>query len=178
MAPSTINCGFWRKFIEPSALPFSYTIKSFIMEKIAGVINQKFPQFNTILFNRSISEALYQMRCENVDYLIVLDEGENFLGIITEHDVASKVIFSGIELNVAQVGNYKTDDLPVATMEDSLEYALQLLENHNSKYLTVYDQFNFKGVLSIHDIIKVLLVKRQSMFTKAQPQRTGYPWNY
>ena len=63
------------------------------MEKIADVINQKYPQFNTILLSRTVTEALYQMRCENVDYLIVLDERENFIGILTEHDIASKVIW-------------------------------------------------------------------------------------
>ena len=148
------------------------------MEKIAEVFNQKYPQFNTILYNRSVSEALYQMRCENVDYLIVLDERENFLGVISEHDVASKVLFSNKDLETALIGDFMTTTLPVATMSDSLEYALQLLENHNCKYMAVYDLFNFKGVLSVHDIIKMALVKRQMVFESSQPQRTGYPWNY
>jgi len=148
------------------------------MEKIAEVINQKYPQFNTILYSRSVSDALFQMRCENVDYLIVLDEAENFIGLLTENDVISKVLLSGTDLDEAIIKNYMTTALPVATMGDSLEYALQLLENHNCKFLAVYDQFNFKGVLSIHDLVKVALVKRQNMFDEEQPQRTGYPWNY
>ena len=60
------------------------------MEKIAEVLNQKYPQFNTILYNRSVTDALFQMRCENVDYLIVLDEAENFLGLLTENDTCQE----------------------------------------------------------------------------------------
>lgn len=148
------------------------------MEKIADVINQKYPQFNTILLSRTLTEALYQMRCENVDYLIVLDEKENFIGLLTEHDIASKVLFCSGELDAVLVAEFMTTALPVATVDDSLEYALQILENHNCKYLAVYDKFNFKGVLTVHDLVKVALQKRQTVFDDVQQQRTGYPWNY
>ena len=148
------------------------------MEKIADVINQKYPQFNTILLSRTVTEALYQMRCENIDYLIVLDEKENFIGLLSEHDVASKVLFNNRELDVMLVAEFMTTSLPVATIDDSLEYALQILENNNCKYLAVYDKFNFKGVLSVHDLVKVALQKRQMVFDDVQQQRTGYPWNY
>lgn len=148
------------------------------MEKIAEVLNQKYPQFNTILYNRSVTDALFQMRCENVEFLIVLDESENFLGLLTENDIISKVLLSGKGFDEALIGSFATTTLPVATLDDSLEYAMQLLENHNCKFLAVYDQFTFKGVLSIHDIVKVALLKRQTVFAAEQPQRTGYPWNY
>lgn len=148
------------------------------MEKIAEVINQKYPQFNTILYNRSVSDALFQMRCENVDYLIVLDETENFVGLLTENDIISKALLSGKEFDDILVSSCASTNLPVATMDDSLEYALQLLENHNQRFLAVYDQFDFKGVLSIHDLVKVALVKRKLTFDAQQPQRTGYPWTY
>ena len=116
------------------------------MEKIADVINRKFPQFNTILFSDTVSDALYKMQCENVDYLIVMDEVKNFIGILTEQDIARKVLFNPKELDKCLVSGFMTSTLPVATMEDSVEYALQLLENYNSKYIAVYDQFVFKGI--------------------------------
>ena len=62
------------------------------MDKIADVLRRKYPQFNTILPSRTVNNALYQMCCENVDHLIVLDDQEQFAGILTGHDVASKVL--------------------------------------------------------------------------------------
>lgn len=148
------------------------------MEKIADVINRKYPQFNTIRCSRSVSNALFQMHCENVDFLIVLDEAETFVGILTEHDVASKVLFNENGLDKILVSEFMTSALPVCTMDDSVEYALQLLENYNSKFIAVYDQFDFKGVLNMQDLVKVALARRQQMFDVVQQQRQGYPWNY
>lgn len=148
------------------------------MEKLADVINRKFPQFNTIWFSSTVSDALYKMQTQNVDYLIVLDENENFVGILTEQDITRKVLFNPKELNQCLVVEFMTSTLPVATMDDSVEYAMQLLENYNSKYLAVYDQFDFKGILAMHDLVKVALAKRQTVFEDNQPQRQGYPWNY
>jgi signal-transduction protein with cAMP-binding, CBS, and nucleotidyltransferase domain len=148
------------------------------MEKIADVINQKFPQFNTIPFSSSVNDALSKMHCENVDYLIVMDENENFIGLLTEHDIASKVLFNPKELDQCRISEFMTASLPVATMDDSIEYALQLLENYKSKYLAVYNQFDFKGILNMQDLVKVALAKSQVLFSGMQPQRQGYPWNY
>ena len=148
------------------------------MEKIADVINPKFPQFNTIQFSQNVNDALSKMHCENVDYLIVMDENENFIGLLTEHDIASKVLFNPKELDQCRISEFMTSNLPVVTMDDSVEYALQLLENYKSKYVAVYDQFDFKGVLNMQDLIKVALSQRQTMFTGVLPQRQGYPWNY
>ena len=125
------------------------------MEKLADVINRKFPQFNTIWFSSTVSDALYKMQTQNVDYLIVLDENENFVGILTEQDITRKVLFNPKELNQCLVVEFMTSTLPVATMDDSVEYAMQLLENYNSKYLAVYDQFDFKGILAMPDLVKV-----------------------
>ena len=58
------------------------------MERIADVLRFKIPQFNTIAPNRTILDAMHQMRCEHVDYLIVMDDDERFIGILTEHDIA------------------------------------------------------------------------------------------
>ena len=62
------------------------------MERIADVLDRKYPQFNTVYADCLISDALYQMRCENVDFLIVL-HNERFLGILTDHDIAHHVLF-------------------------------------------------------------------------------------
>ncbi len=148
------------------------------MEKITDVLRRKYPQFNTVTPSCLINDALNQMCCENVDYLIVMDENENFIGLLTEHDIASKVLFNPKELDQCRISEFMTSNLPVVTMDDSVEYALQLLENYKSKYVAVYDQFDFKGVLNMQDLVKVALSQRKTMFSGALPQRQGYPWNY
>jgi CBS domain-containing protein len=146
------------------------------MERVADVLRTKYPQFNTISPNRSIHDALHQMHCENVDHLIVLDE-ERFLGLLTEHGITEKIVYRSKDLDTATVKEFMTTYLPVATFNDSVEQCMQLMERHNTRYIAVYDRFDFKGVISSHDLMKLALNKSKAILD-AQNVRHGYPWNY
>ncbi|MGN6163341.1 MAG: CBS domain-containing protein [Flavisolibacter sp.] len=147
------------------------------MEKVADVLDRKYPQFNTVSPNCLVSDALYQMASENVDHLIVLED-EKFMGILTDHDIASKVLFDERPLKKIPVKEFMNRTLPVATSEDSLEHCMQLMERFNARHLAVYDSFIFKGVVSSHDIIQQALNKRKETFEEKNYVRQGYPWNY
>ncbi|GAB4092043.1 CBS domain-containing protein [Flaviaesturariibacter terrae] len=146
------------------------------MERIADILRHKYPQFNTTSSRRKITEALHQMHCENVDYLIVLDE-ERFMGILTEHDIAEKVLYRSGQLEQATVKEFMSTYLPVATLNDTLEYCMQLMERYNVRHVAVYDRFNFKGVVSSHDLMKQALSKRASFF-EDETKPESHSWNY
>jgi CBS domain-containing protein len=147
------------------------------MEKVADVLDRKYPQFNTASPTCFVSDALYQMICENVDHLIVLDD-DRFMGIITDHDIASKVLFDERPLKKVRVREFMNRTLPVATSEDSLEHCMQLMERFNARHLAIYDSFEFKGVVSSHDLMQQALTKRKATFEEQETVRQGYPWNY
>lgn len=146
------------------------------MEQVADVLRHKYPQFNTTSSRRKVAEALHQMHCENVDYLIVLDE-ERFMGILTEHDIAEKVLYRSGELEQATVKEFMSTYLPVATSNDTLEYCMQLMERYNVRHVAIYDRFNFKGVVSSHDLMKQALSKRKSFFEEENSSET-FSWSY
>jgi len=133
------------------------------MEKLADVLGRKFPQFNTVPPNHLVSDALYQMAAENVDYLIVLDD-ERFLGIICSNDIANKVLLSDKQLKDVKVSDCTNKNLPVVTLNDAVEYGMELLERYNAKYLAVYDSFDFKGIVSSSDIMQQTLSKQKPYF--------------
>ena len=117
------------------------------------------------------------MLCENVDHLIVLDN-DKFMGIITDHDIATKVLFDERPLKNIQVREFMNRTLPVATSDDSLEHCMQLMERYNAKHLAVFDSFIFRGVVSAQDLMQQALSKRQATFEEDKTSRLGYPWNY
>lgn len=147
------------------------------MEKVADVLDRKYPQFNTVSPECFVSDALYQMTCENVDHLIVLDE-DKFVGILSEHDIATKVLFADRPLRKIAVKEFMNRTLPVATSEDSLEHCMQLMERFNTKHLAIYDNFIFRGVVAAHDLMQQALHKRNETFDQDSLPRQGYPWNY
>lgn len=133
------------------------------MEKLADVLGRKFPQFNTVPPNHLVSDALHQMAAENVDYLIVLDD-ERFLGIICSNDIANKVLLADKQLKDVKVSDCTNKNLPVVTLNDAVEYGMELLERYNAKYLAVYDSFDFKGIVSSSDIMQQTLSKQKPYF--------------
>lgn len=146
------------------------------MERVSDVLRHKYPQFNTTTSRRKIAEALHQMHCENVDHLIVLDE-ERFVGVLTEHDIAEKVLYRSKQLEDATVADFMSTYLPVVTLNDSLESCMQLMDRHNVRFIAVYDRFNFKGVISSHDLMKQALSKRTGFFEE-EAKTNKYAWNY
>jgi CBS domain-containing protein len=138
------------------------------MEKLADVLGRKYPQFNTTSPNHFVSDALYQMAAENVDYLIVYDDNQ-FTGIISSSDIANKVLLADRPLKQVKVCDCTNKSLPIATLTDSAEYAMELLERYNTKYLAVYDNFDFKGIITSYDLVQQMLSKRTRVVYKERP---------
>lgn len=147
------------------------------MEKIADVLARKYPQFNNVVPDCLVSDALYQMCSENVDFLIVL-ENDKFQGVITDHDIASKILFENRPLNKIRVSEFMSRSLPVTTPDTSLEQCMQLMERYNVKHIAIFDHFLFRGVISSYDLIHEALSNRRDVFEEVENKRQGYPWNY
>ncbi|MCU7551483.1 CBS domain-containing protein [Chitinophagaceae bacterium LB-8] len=146
------------------------------MPNVSVILERKFPQFNTVSPDHLVSDALYQMCAENVDYLIVMN-GEKFVGILTEHDVTNKVLFANKPLNELKVQDFLNKNLPVASSNNSLAYCMQLLERHNARYLAIYDDFTFKGVVSANDLMHEMIANTDSEYGDIS-QDQEYSWVY
>lgn len=148
------------------------------MEKIADVLRLKHPQFNTISSDSTVYEGLNKMCCENVDYLIILEKGQ-FAGLLTEHDIAGKLLVSEQQLQQIPVREFMNRSLPVATQDNTVDYAMQLLEHYNAKYLAVYEGFAFKGILSVQDLMRHTLHQRQVQVPLGNAaEEDRYTWHY
>ena len=147
------------------------------MERIAEVLARKYPQFNNVIPGCFVSDALYQMRCENVDYLIVMED-DKFQGVISDHDIASRILFEDRPLNKIQVKEFMSRSFPVTTPEASVAHCLKLMDRYNVKHLAIFDQFDFRGVISASELMHEALTDQNVSFEETEPKRQGYPWNY
>ena len=147
------------------------------MEKVADVLDRKYPQFNTVSSDCLVSDALYQMCCENEDHLVVFD-CEKFAGIITEHDIASKVLLDNRPLNKIFVKEFVNRTLPVANSGDSIGHCMQLMERYHAKHLAVFDNFTFRGVVSFQDLMQYSYNRKSDTSEESTHVTQGYPWSY
>ena len=134
------------------------------MEKITTILDRKEAHFHTVSPESMITEALQQMHCENVDYLVVIDDDERFLGILSDHDITSKVVFGRKSLQNSNVREVMNTNLPVATVHDTVEKCMRTMRQYNIRFVPIFDGFEFKGVVSSDDIIHEIISNRTEVF--------------
>jgi predicted transcriptional regulator len=96
------------------------------------------------------------MNSQNLGYMVVTNRGE-FAGLFSERDYAQKVALmgkSGIETELGEVAN---KELPRLEMKDSLEKSMYLMNCYKTTYLPVFNHFEFKGVVTLNDVVKEVL---------------------
>ena len=140
------------------------------MEHITSILKRKEMHLHTVSPNSLITDALQQMRSENIDHLIVVDEDERFLGILTDHDIATKIIFGRKLLDKTFVSEIMNTRLPVVTIDDTVEKCMRTMRQHNVRFLPVFDGFDFRGVVSSDDIIYEVVENRMQVFDAVEDQ--------
>jgi CBS domain-containing protein len=140
------------------------------MERITSILNRKEAHLHTVSPESLVTDALQQMRSENVDYLVVMNNDERFVGILTDHDVATKIIFGKKSLNKALVREIMNTRLPVATTDDTVEKCMRTMGQHNIRFLPIFDGFDFRGVVSSDDIIHEVVESRMEIFDVEEDQ--------
>ncbi|MBK5273129.1 MAG: CBS domain-containing protein [Bacteroidia bacterium] len=123
------------------------------MKKVTAILDRKQSHFKTVSPLLTIRDALNKMNCENTDHLIVMDDDENFLGIITEHDIMSKSLSAKIPNSEMQVSQIMNTHFPVAFIEDSVQTCMQSMQQYHVRILPVFDGHVFKGVVTADDIL-------------------------
>ncbi len=124
------------------------------MEKVTEILSRKQLHFKKISPACSISDALCRMSSQNSDYLVVMDDNENFLGLLTEHDIASKSIFANQPLAKIRVKEMMDTRLPIADVDDTVEKCMKLMRRYHVRYLPIFDNLNFLGIVSTDDILE------------------------
>lgn len=139
------------------------------MEKVTSLLARKHPSFNHVLPDANLRDALFRMNCENVDYLVVIDDDDRFLGILSEHEVTSRALFSRKPVENIIVADVMNTKLPVVDADDTIESCIRMMRQFRVRYLAVYDNFSFCGIISIDDILQEALAQRTEIFDDGEP---------
>jgi CBS domain-containing protein len=134
------------------------------MENVTVLLSKKQSHFNKISPDSSISDALCRMSVQNANYLIVMDDDERFLGLLTDHDIATKTVFNNLSITTTTVDQLMTNRWPVADADDTVEDCMRLMSRYNVRYVPVFKNLNFLGVVSSDDIVQEAVSHRSKIF--------------
>src|SRR5262249_18667283 len=82
----------------------------------------------------------------------------------SERDYTRNVILKGRASNSTTVKEAMTTDLPIVALTDTVEYCMNLMNAHKTRYLLAYEGRQFVGVVTIHDLLRQVIANRQEIF--------------
>jgi len=110
----------------------------------------------------SVFTAIQQMAEKEVGALVVL-EGDDLVGIISERDYARKVILKGRASHETAVRDIMTSHVICARLDQSIEECMNIVTERRIRHLPVLDSGQVVGMISIGDLVKTIIAEQQFM---------------
>ena len=131
------------------------------MRKVADILlHKKGNRVTSVNPGTTVLEALKIMADQNIGSVLVL-EGSEYKGIMTERDYSRKVILKGKSSTDTPVAEIMSTDLPHVKPHDTIEFCMQLLSDKNIRYLPVFENGVLCGIVSINDVVKETILIQQ-----------------
>jgi CBS domain-containing protein len=109
------------------------------------------PSPATLGLSDPVTLAARMMRDEDVGSIPVTDEG-SLAGIITDRDIAVRVVAEGIDPETATVGEFMSSNIITGHPEMSIEEAARLMGREQIRRLPVLDRNRLVGIVSLGDL--------------------------
>jgi CBS domain-containing protein len=122
----------------------------------------------TISTGSTVLEALKLMSEKNIGSVVVTDNNEQYLGIVTERDYSRKVVLKGRNSTTTPVEEIMSTELPSVSPRDSVEHCRQLMTSENVRYLPVFSGTELKGIISMSDVVKETIAMQQQTIDHLQ----------
>lgn len=133
------------------------------MRTVADILENKPPVFNVISSKAKVIEALQLMNSVNLSYLVVMDN-DVFHGIFSERDYSRNVILKGLHSDSTSVEDVMSTSLPIVSLRTTVEDCMHLLNTHKTRYLIVFFDNEFKGVVTINDVLRDAIENKELVF--------------
>lgn len=125
--------------------------------KISDVMHEDVAKVNP---HATLRDAARLMRERNIGDVVVT-EGSEPLGIITDRDIAIRGVAEGLDPEVTEVGDIASERLKMLSAQDSLEDAAALMRDGAVRRVPVVDDGSLVGIVSLGDI--ELAIDRKSV---------------
>jgi CBS domain-containing protein len=124
------------------------------------LLEQKGRNVWTIDPGATVLEAVAKMAEKDVGSLVVMD-GERLIGIITERHYSRNVILKGKTSPTTPVGDIMERNVINVRPDQSVELCMALMIEKRVRHLPVVEDTKVIGLLSIGDLLKFIISKRE-----------------
>lgn len=130
------------------------------MRKVSDILGRKGASAVAVAPDTKVIEALAIMDEKNIGSILVMDGGE-YLGIITERDYSRKIALKHKSSTDTKVSEIMSTDLPDVKPYDTVEHCMHLMSDKNIRYLPVFDGNRLAGIVSMSDVVKETILEQK-----------------
>jgi len=120
----------------------------------------------------SVLDAIKLMAEEGIGSLVV-SEGGDLKGIVTERDYARKVIIKGRASDTTQVAEIMTADVVTATSNQTVNQCMEMMTAKKCRHLPVVDDGKLVGMISIGDLVQAIIANQQEEIEQLEHYISG-----
>lgn len=103
----------------------------------------------------TVREAARLMGEEDIGSLPIVEQGARLVGIVTDRDIALRVVGNGLDPDATPVGEIASTDVVALTPENDLDEALALMAREQVRRLPIVaHEMELVGVLALADIAR------------------------
>ncbi len=115
----------------------------------------------------SVFDALRMMSDKDIGAVLVL-EGEQIVGIMSERDYARKVVLLGKTSRETRVNEIMSSKVFTIHPDQTVEEAMELMTNKHIRHLPVIEGDEVLGMISIGDVVKAIIFKQREALSQLE----------
>ena len=142
------------------------------MKLVQHLLDSKGREIISIVQNASVFDAIKLMADHAVGSLLVMD-GDELQGIVTERDYARKVIIKGRSSESTPVADIMTKDLVTASVDQSVNDCMTLMTERRIRHLPVIVDGKVAGLISIGDLVQAIISDQQQEIEQLEQYISG-----
>lgn len=105
----------------------------------------------------TVKKCIDLMAEYNIGALVVRDDDDKLIGIVSERDIVFSCLHRGMDINTTKASEVVYSDVTVLSPHDVVETAMQAMTDTRRRHLLIYEGDELIAILSIGDVLFHLL---------------------
>ena len=124
---------------------------------VQSILGSKGRTVATVTRGATLADVAAQLRDLGVGALVVSDDGEHIVGIVSERDVVRALAAHGAGALGREVSSVMTTDVVTCVADDAVDSLMASMTDRRIRHVPVVDGDRLDGIISIGDIVKARL---------------------
>ncbi len=122
--------------------------------RISDILRSKGNAVSTVRPDATVRQLLAALAEHNIGALVVSEDGESIVGIVSERDVVRQMHDRGAGLLEAAVSSIMTADVRTCTPDEDVDLLRSTMTEHRIRHVPVVRDSKLIGIVSIGDVVK------------------------